>query len=83
MNYMHSWYLSKGVDCMNYLFWKDQIIPIEEIDRLLMCDLTIFIQLKDKEIFELDFDDEIGMNVAYDEINRILNDENYYDLGSY
>ena len=68
---------------MNYLFWKDQIIPIEEIDRLLMCDLTIFIQLKDKEIFELDFDDEIGMNVAYDEINRILNDESYYDLGSY
>lgn len=68
---------------MNYLFWKDQIIPIEEIDRLLMSDLTIFIQLKDKEIFELDLDDEIGMNVAYDEINRILNDENYYDLGSY
>ena len=68
---------------MNYLFWKDQIIPIEEIDRLLMSNLTIFIQLKDKEIFELDFDDEIGMNVTYDEINRILNDDSYYDLGSY
>ena len=68
---------------MNYLFWKDLIIPIEEIDRLLMSNLTIFIQLNDKEIFELDFDDEIGMNVAYDEINRILNDENHYDLGSY
>lgn len=68
---------------MNYLFWKDQIIPIEEIERLLMSNLTIFIQLKDKEIFELDFDDEISMNVAYDEINRILNDENHYDLGSY
>jgi hypothetical protein len=68
---------------MNYLFWKDQIIPIEEIDRLLIYNLTIFIQLKDKEIFELDFDNEMEMNIAYDEINRILNDENYYDLGSY
>ena len=68
---------------MNYLFWKDQIIPIEEIDRLLMCNLTIFIQLKDKEIFELDFDNEMKMNIAYDEINRILNDDSYYDLGSY
>lgn len=67
---------------MNYLFWGDQIIPIEEIDRLLMSKLTIFIQLKDKEIFELDFDNELEMNLAYDEINRILNDENY-DLGSY
>ena len=68
---------------MNYLFWKDQIIPIEEIDRLLMCNLTIFIQLKDKEIFELDFYNEMEMNIAYDEINRILNDDSYYDLGSY
>lgn len=68
---------------MNYLFWKDLIIPIEEIDRLLMCNLTIFIQLKDKEIFELDFDNEMEMNIAYDEINRILNDDSYYDLGSY
>ena len=68
---------------MNYIFWKDQIIPIEEIDRLLMSNLTIFIQLKDKEIFELDFENEMEMNLAYDEINRILNDENYYDLGSY
>lgn len=67
---------------MNYLFWKDQIIPIEEIDRLLMCNLTIFIQLKDKEIFELDFDNEMEMNIAYDEINRILNYETYYDLGN-
>ena len=67
---------------MNYIFWEDQIIPIEEIDRLLMCNLTIFIQLKDKEIFELDFDNELEMRLAYDEINRILNDENY-DLGSY
>ena len=68
---------------MNYLFWKDQIIPIEEIDRLLICNLTLFIQLKDKEIFELDFENEMEMNIAYDEINRILNDESYYDLGSY
>ena len=68
---------------MNYLFWKDQIIPIEEIDRLLMCNLTIFIQLKDKEIFELDFDNEIERDFAYDEINRILKDDSYYDLGSY
>ena len=68
---------------MNYLFWKDQIIPIEEIDRLLMCDLTIFIQLKDKEIFELDCKNEIERDFAYDEINRILNDDSYYDLGSY
>jgi hypothetical protein len=68
---------------MNYLFWKDQLIPIAEIDRLLKSNLTIFIQLKDKEIFELDFDSEIGMNVAYDEINKILNDDIYYDLGSY
>lgn len=68
---------------MNYLFWNDQIIPIEEIDRLLMSNLTIFIQLKDKEIFELDFDNEMEMNLAYDEINRILNDDSYYDLGSY
>ena len=68
---------------MNYLFWKDQIIPIEEIDRLLMSNLTIFIQLKDKEIFELDFNNEMEMNLTYDEINRILNDDSYYDLGSY
>lgn len=68
---------------MNYLFWKDLIIPIEEIDRLLISNLTIFIQLKDKEIFELDFDTETEMNFAYDEINRILNDESHYDLGSY
>lgn len=68
---------------MNYLFWKDQIIPIEEIDRLLTSNLTIFIQLKDKEIFELDFNNEMEMNIAYDEINRILNDDSYYDLGSY
>ena len=68
---------------MNYLFWKDQIIPIEEIDRLLMCNLTIFIQLKDKEIFEIDCENELERNFTYDEINRILNDEKYYDLGSY
>lgn len=67
---------------MNYLFWKDQIIPIEEIDRLLMSNLTIFIQLKDKEIFELDCENEIERDFAYDEINRILNDETYYDLGN-
>lgn len=48
-----------------------------------MSNLTIFIQLKDKEIFELDFDNEMEMNIAYDEINRILNDDSYYDLGSY
>ena len=68
---------------MNYLFWEDQIIPIEEIDRVLMSDLTIFIQLKDKEIFELDCKNEIERDFAYDEINRILNDDSYYDLGSY
>lgn len=68
---------------MNYLFWKDLIIPIEEIDRLLMSNLTIFIQLKDREIFELDCKNETERDFAYDEINRILNDENYYDLGSY
>lgn len=68
---------------MNYLFWKDQIIPIEEIDRLLMSNLTIFIQLKDKEIFEIDCENELERDFTYDEINRILNDENYYDLGSY
>ena len=67
---------------MNYLFYGDNIIPIEEIDRLLMSGLTIYVQLRDKEIFELDFDNKIEMNLAYDEINRILNDENY-DLGSY
>ena len=68
---------------MNYLFWKDQIIPIEEIDRVLMSDLTIFIQLKDKEIFELDCENKIERDFAYDEINRILKDENHYDLGNY
>ena len=68
---------------MNYLFWEDQIIPIEEIDRVLMSNLTIFIQLRDKEIFELDCKNEIERDFAYDEINRILNDDSYYDLGSY
>ena len=68
---------------MNYIFWKDQIIPIEEIDRLLMSNLTIFIQLKDKEIFEIDCENELERDFTYDEINRILNDETYYDLGSY
>lgn len=68
---------------MNYLFWEDQIIPIEEIDRVLMSNLTIFIQLKDKEIFELVCKNELERDFAYDEINRILNDENHYDLGSY
>ena len=68
---------------MNYLFWKDQIVPVEEIDRVLMSNLTIFVQLKDKEIFELDCKNEIERDFASDEINRILNDENHYDLGSY
>ena len=68
---------------MNYLFWEDQIIPIEEIDRVLKSDLIIFIQLKDKEIFELDCKNEIERDFAYDKINEILNDENHYDLGSY
>ena len=68
---------------MNYLFWKGLIIPIEEINRVLMSNLTIFIQLKDKEIFELDCKNEIERDFAYDEINRILNDDSYYDLGSY
>ena len=68
---------------MNYLFWEDQIIPIEEIDRVLMSDLAIFIQLRDKEIFELNCKNEIERDFAYDEINRILNDEHHYDLGSY
>ena len=48
-----------------------------------MSDLTIFIQLKDKEIFELDCGNEIERDFAYDEINRILKDENHYDLGNY
>ena len=48
-----------------------------------MSNLTIFVQLKDKEIFELDCENEIERDFAYDEINRILNDENHYDLGSY
>ena len=68
---------------MNYLFWEDQIIPIEEIDRVLMSNLTIFIQLRDKEIFELDCKNEIERDFAYDEINRIINDVHHYDLGSY
>ena len=68
---------------MNYLFWKDLIIPIEEIDRVLMSNLTIFIQLKDKEIFELDCKNKIERDFAYDKINEILNDEMHYDLGSY
>lgn len=67
---------------MNYLFYGDNIIPIEEIDRLLMSGLTIYVQLRDKEIFELDFDTEIHRDIAYDEINKILNDETYYDLGN-
>lgn len=68
---------------MRYLFWNDQIIPIEEIARILKSNRTIYIQLEDKEIFELDFDTELHMDLAYDELMEELNSDENYDLGSY
>ena len=68
---------------MRYLYWNDQVIPIDEIARMLKSNRTIFIQLYDREIFELDFDNEMHMNAAYDELMNELNDKDTYDLGSY
>lgn len=57
-----------------YLFYKDLIIPILEIERMLKADNFIFIQTKD-EIYKLEFDDEDHRDEAYDEL--------YYELAEY
>ena len=54
-----------------YLFYKDQIIPILEIERMLKADNFIFIQTKD-EIYKLEFDDEDHRDEAYDELRYEL-----------
>ena len=54
-----------------YLFYKDQIIPILEIERMLKADNFIFIQTKD-EIYKLEFDDENHRDEAYDELRYEL-----------
>lgn len=50
-----------------YLFYRDQIIPILEIERLLKADNFIFIGTKD-ETYKLEFDSEKNRDEAYDEI---------------
>lgn len=57
-----------------YLFYKDLIIPILEIERMLKADNFIFIQTKD-EIYKLEFDDENHRDEAYDEL--------HYELAEY
>lgn len=54
-----------------YLFYKDQIIPILEIERMLKADNFIFIQTKD-ETYKLEFDDKNHRDEAYDELNYEL-----------
>lgn len=60
-----------------YLFYKDQIIPILEIERMLKADNFIFIQTKD-EIYKLEFDDENHRDEAYDELRYELSE--YFGL---
>ena len=50
-----------------YLFYRDQIIPILEIERLLKVDNFIFIGTKD-ETYKLEFDNEDYRDEAYDEL---------------
>ena len=57
---------------MNYIFYKDEIIPIDEIDRILMSKNTIYVQLKDKDICYLDCDSETEMNFVYDELKAMI-----------
>lgn len=50
-----------------YLFYKDLIIPILEIERMLKADNFIFIATKD-ETYKLEFDNEKNRDEAYDEL---------------
>lgn len=50
-----------------YLFYKDLIIPILEIERMLKADNFIFIRTKD-ETYKLEFDSEKNRDEAYDEL---------------
>lgn len=50
-----------------YLFYRDQIIPILEIERMLKADNFIFVGTKD-ETYKLEFDDEEHRDAAYEEL---------------
>ena len=50
-----------------YLFYKDLIIRILEIERMLKADNFIFIGTKD-ETYKLEFDDEEHRDEAYEEL---------------
>lgn len=54
-----------------YLFYKDQIIPILEIERMLKAGNFIFIQTND-ETYKLEFDDEKHRDEAYEELSYEL-----------
>lgn len=60
-----------------YLFYKDQIIPILEIERMLKADNFIFVGTKD-ETYELEFDDEEHRDAAYEELTYEL--QEYFGL---
>lgn len=63
-----------------YIFWEDQIIPMDEVARMLKSNNTIYIQLYDKEVFELHFEEEEFMETAYDELMMRLEDGFYDDI---
>ena len=60
-----------------YLFYRDQIIPILEIERMLKADNFIFIKTKD-ETYKLEFDNEDYRDEAYEELTYEL--QEYFGL---
>lgn len=53
---------------MGYLYFKGQMVPINEIERVLRVDNRIIIQTEDTEVYKFEFDNEEERDSAYDEI---------------
>lgn len=53
---------------MGYLYFKGQMVPINEIERVLRVDNKIIIQTEDTEVYRFEFDNEEQRDAAYDEI---------------
>lgn len=62
---------------MDYLFYDDMVIPIWEIERLFKVENFIFIQIEDREVFKLTFDNEYHRDVAYNEICSVIVSQDY------
>lgn len=60
-----------------YLFYKDQMIPLLEIERMLKADNFIFIATKD-ETYKFEFDNEEQRDEAYDDLSYSLSE--YFGL---